>query len=109
MNADPGNYFRREWIPLDDATMHRFQRYTLDPMITEFQMIDEAASVEISHILDQQQKESLLLKANTDHCMMYNRPCEYLTLCKNDFRDDAVEYTTMVQKHSELTDVNIQG
>jgi hypothetical protein len=99
--SDPGLYFRREWIPLDDGTIERFQRYTLDPVLTEFQILQEATESDNNRFTDAE-RDSLLLRANTDSCIKWNVKCEFLDLCKNDFNDFAMEFIQRPNKHPEL-------
>jgi len=108
IQIDPQSYFRREWIPLDDATIERFQNWTLDPLITEMHMLQEAVSGDSYERFNQVEKEAMLLRANTDHCLgpYHNFPCEFLELCKNDFNDYASEYIQREHKHPELSSTN---
>lgn len=103
MLAEPLKYFRREWIPLDDDILDRFQRYTLDPVITKFLIIQEMATDnEFDRRFTDLEKQSMLLEANTDHCISWNVKCEFLNLCKDNFQDYAVEFIRRHIKHPEL-------
>jgi PD-(D/E)XK nuclease superfamily protein len=103
INVNPHEYFRREWIPFDDGMIERFQKYTLDPILTQFNLLKEIPDCEY----DQELRESLLLVPNTDHCISWNVKCEFLELCKNNFQDYAVEYIHRPIKHPELRTINI--
>ena|SRR5215472_12860226 len=98
--ANPSEFFKREWIPLDDAMLERFERYTLDPVLTQFQMLQEATDE--NGRFNQQEKEALLLTPNTDHCTYWNVKCEFMDLCKNNFEDFAMEFIKRHTKHPEL-------
>jgi hypothetical protein len=100
--ADQSLYFRRDWLPLDDGMIDRFQRYTLDPLLTQFERIREMASLPIDNEIDLRNLESLLLSPNTDACTHWNVKCEFLDLCKSDFKDFAVEFIQREHKHPEL-------
>jgi hypothetical protein len=65
-------------------------------------------AVENDDRFNQMEKESMLIKANTDHCLgaYHNFPCEFLELCKNDFNDYANEYIQREHKHPELSKTN---
>jgi PD-(D/E)XK nuclease superfamily protein len=106
IQARPEDFFRREWIPLDDGMIERFERYTLNPVLTQFRMIKACTKDPMS----QEIKEAMLLSPNTDHCTFWNVRCEFLDLCKDDFKELAVEYIPRHAKHPELlhlTDVNL--
>jgi PD-(D/E)XK nuclease superfamily protein len=103
---DPDKYFKRERLPFDKTTLPRFEKYTLNPIISQFEQVS-GLSVETWEVLESQEyfdvMDSLLISMNSDHCWSYNRPCEFLDLCANDFQDFAAEYITMDVKHSELS------
>lgn len=105
IQAEPHLYFRREWVPIDSGMIDRFQRYTLDPAITEFQMLREVVDLHEDDMYSrftQLEKEAMLLRANTDHCIYFNTKCEFLELCKENFQDFHVEYIKREHKHPEL-------
>jgi CRISPR/Cas system-associated exonuclease Cas4 (RecB family) len=103
--SEPSKYFRRERLPFDSSTLQRFETYTLNPIISQFEMVHGAAVMPWSEFVDGDVMEtlmSLLLSMNTDHCHTYGRPCEYLDLCENNFEDFSQEYITSTTKHPEL-------
>jgi hypothetical protein len=105
MISEPEKYFKRERLPFDRTTLIRFQTFTLDPIIAQFEMIHGAALMEWTEFREMEVMStlfSLLLAMNTDHCWVYNRPCEFLDLCANNFEDFSQEYITTQQKHPEL-------
>ena len=103
--TDPSLYFKRERLPFDKSTLPRFERYTLDPILVQYEMIHGATEMSAEEFEDWELNstlESLLLSMNTDHCHTYNRPCEFLDLCQNNLEDHAQEYINMQHKHPEL-------
>jgi hypothetical protein len=102
---EPQNYFKRERMPFDQGTLERFEIYTLNPIITQFEIISGISKCSIDEYEDMDlwnTADSLLLAMNTDHCHQYNRACEFLDLCANNLKDHAAEYIDMKCKHAEL-------
>lgn len=93
----PEEYFKREKLAFDKHTLDRFQKYTLDPVLTQFEWIQR-----VPHHPENLDLQALLLGMNSDYCHMYNKPCEFLDLCQNNFKDFSVEYTRREVKHEEL-------
>jgi PD-(D/E)XK nuclease superfamily len=91
----PDDYFQREKLTFDAHTLARFEDDTLDPILTQFSWLKRW------HGSDRDLK-SLLFAMNSDHCQVYNRPCEFLDLCQTNFEDFSAEYIQMDTKHEEL-------
>jgi PD-(D/E)XK nuclease superfamily len=105
IKGDPWNYFKRERLPFDRTILQRFEKYTLDPIITQYELLGAIAAVNEKEFEDRifsATVDSLLLSMNTDHCHAFNRSCEFLELCSHDMKDHAAEYITMQHKHPEL-------
>jgi hypothetical protein len=102
---EPQNYFKRERLPFDRGTLERFETYTLNPIISQFQLLDGASRSSFHEMEDPRYYitlDSMLLAMNTDFCQRYNRSCEFLDLCANNLNDYAAEYIDMKHKHPEL-------
>lgn len=103
MELEPDEYFKRERMPFDLDTLPRFEKYTLDPIITQYvQMYAVSNMTERPDFMEQYMIDSLFLSMNTDHCWNYSRPCEFLDLCQNNFNDFSSEYVISEDKHPEL-------
>jgi hypothetical protein len=106
MISDPNKYFRRERLPFDGNTLQRFEEFTLDPILAQFEMVHGAAIMPWSEFEDEDVMQTLIglvLSMNTDHCHVYGKPCEFLELCENNFEDFSQEYITTDTKHPELS------
>jgi hypothetical protein len=106
IQAEPQNYFKRERMPFERSTLQRFEQYTLNPIMTQYEMMDGLTRCTPQEFKDAElyaTAESLLLSMNTDHCQTFNRPCEFLDLCANNMNDYAMEYIQRRSKHSELS------
>lgn len=91
----PSEYFQREKLTFDSHTLERFQEFTLDPILTQYKWLQDWRG-------SARDLKSILLSMNSDHCQVYNRPCEFLDLCQNNFKDYSTEYIQMPHKHEEL-------
>jgi hypothetical protein len=103
--AEPDQYYKRERLSFARDTLQRFEAYTLNPIITQYEMLDGITKLTPQEFIDEEihsTAESLLLSMNTDHCHVYNRSCEFLDLCVNNMNDYAMEYIDMKHKHPEL-------
>lgn len=106
IKGDPWSYYKRERLPFDRTTLQRFETYTLDPIITQYEMLQWIINCRKEEIDDPTTwgpLDSFLLSMNTDHCHAWNRPCEFLDLCAHNFEDHAGEYISMAVKHPELS------
>jgi hypothetical protein len=103
MWIEPQKYFKRERMPFGRDTLERFEKYTLNPIITQYHMLAGITECDV-HELEELSAtvDSLLLSMNTDHCHAWNRACEFLDLCANNLQDYAAEYIEMKTKHPEL-------
>jgi PD-(D/E)XK nuclease superfamily len=105
IRAEPQNYFKRERLPFGRGTLERFEAYTLNPILAQYEMLGGIADCTPNQLEDEDLMDvvnGLLLSMNTDHCHVYNRSCEFLDLCQNNLNDHAAEYITMTKKHPEL-------
>ena len=92
----PSEYFQRERLTFDHNTLKRFQEDGLDPILTQFEWIKSGYAPQARDL------KALLVSMNSDHCQVYNRPCEFLDLCQSNFDHFSVEYIQMDTKHQEL-------
>lgn len=99
---EPSEYFRRIQVPLDDGMLERFQDTVLDPVITQFQWLEDATCPQTYTVFGRKDKEAMLITANTDACRQWNTVCEYLDLCCNNLEDFAGEFIQDEVKHPEL-------
>lgn len=107
ITLEPSKYFHRERLPFNHDTLARFEELTLKPIIWQYVIIkDYDPARDIANPQDHWAVDSLLrsmlISMNSDHCHMYNRPCEYLELCQNAFQDYSEEYIISPTKHDEL-------
>jgi hypothetical protein len=103
---EPQNYFKRERLPFGPGTLERFEEFTLNPIMTQYEMISGIAKCTPKDFEDMELSataDSLMLSMNTDSCHQFNRSCEFLDLCANNLQDYAAEYIDMKQKHPELS------
>jgi len=107
MQIEPEKYFKRFRLPIDKSTLARFEKYTLKPLLFGFKTVSGLSQLTPREFEEQQISDddinAQFLTANTDHCHVYNKPCEFLELCQNNFDDFANEYIAMPFKHAELT------
>jgi hypothetical protein len=95
MLARPEFYFYREPLKLRAGDLQHFEDQILTPKINRIKMM-----------LDPKIKDSvkiaMLRNKNTDHCLAYNRPCQFMQICKNGFDIEQHFYIKREHKHEEL-------
>lgn len=95
MMEKPESYFYREALPLTKGALQRFEDTILRPKLERIKMFRDP------HVSDKI-KFAILRNKNTNHCMAYNHPCQFLGACKNGLDIEAFQFHVREVKHEEL-------
>ncbi len=101
MLEKPEAYFYRERLRLKKGDVKQFEEEILWPKISRIKMLlNPDLPVEIKHML--------LRNKNTDHCITYGRPCEFMACCKHGLDKERHAYRKRTAKHEELTEEGVE-
>lgn len=90
-------YFYREPLILKKGDMDHFENEILRPKIQRVKMLfDPSVSPSV--------KGFLVRNKNTDHCLTYGQPCEFLQVCKHGMALEKNNFFVRTNKHEELAE-----
>jgi hypothetical protein len=97
MLTRPEAYFYRQRLKLMKGSMKHFEKEILAPKLNRIRMMRDNS-------IPDSVKISLVRNKNTDHCLHYGRPCQFLAACKNGLDVESHAFHVREHKHTELTD-----
>lgn len=95
MMARPEMYFYRERLRLKKIDLAHFEEKILAPKIDRIKMI-------LNPKVPDSIKSMLVRNMNTDYCMHYGQPCEFMNACKNGLDIERHAFRKRTTKHEEL-------
>lgn len=95
MLEKPENYFYRDILLLKGEDMARFEQNILRPKLNRLKLL-------LDPKINKETKIALIRNPNTDHCMKYNQPCQFLDMCQRGFKIASPQYRRREIKHVEL-------
>lgn len=93
----PEKYFYRERLRLKKGDLDHFEATILRPKLDRVRMLFDPkipASV----------KSMLVRNKNTDYCLHYGQPCEFINACKNGLKLEKHAFRKREHKHMELAE-----
>lgn len=88
-------YFYRERLPNTKDSLQRFEDTMLRPKLNRIKMLRDPK-------ISDETKFAFLRNKNTDHCLAYGKPCEFLAACQHGLEIEAFQYHVRETKHEEL-------
>lgn len=97
MQERPETYFYRERLRLKKPDLKHFENTILRPKIERIKLL-------LSPKVKDEVKIAILRNKNTDTCIKYGQPCEFLPVCKNGWEIEHRAYHRRDVKHQELVE-----
>lgn len=95
MLGEPDKYFYRERLRLKKGDLQRFEDTILRPKLFKVKLLmNPKVSTDI--------KAAIIRNKNTDHCMHYGQPCEFLRACQHGLTLEKFSFHRRAVKHQEL-------
>lgn len=88
-------YFWRDTCIIKKDDMDHFEREILQPKIDRLKFMLDTK-------VPDKYKAAIVRNKNTDHCLRYGQPCEFLPLCQHGFAIEGFQYKRREVKHEEL-------
>ena len=95
MLQEPTKYFYRERLVLKKDDLRHFEVAILNPKLVRVKML-------LNPKVPDEMKYPLIPNKNTDHCLHYGQPCEFINVCKNGLKLEQHAYRVRTHKHEEL-------
>lgn len=95
MMQEPLKYFYRERLRLKREDLVHFESHILRPKLQRVRML-------LNPKVSDEVKFALLRNKNTDHCLHYGQPCEFMPICRNGIKIEGAAYRVRKHKHEEL-------
>ncbi len=97
MLSRPEVYFYRERLVLLKGDMEHFEKNILQPKIDRLKVLQDPKVSDSIKIMMARNK-------NTDYCLHYGQPCEFMRVCKNGLAVEKAAYRKREVKHMELVE-----
>lgn len=95
MMASDEKYYYRDRLILTKGSMKHFEDTILRPKLFRVRLLmDPKVKPEI--------KQAIIRNKNTDHCLHYGQPCEFINACKNGLKLEQHSFRKREVKHQEL-------
>lgn len=98
MKQKDDEYFYRDRLILKQGDMDHFENEILRPKLQRVKALFDPA-------IPNSVKGFLLRNKNTDHCLTYGQPCEFLNVCKHGLEPERANFFIREHKHEELEEV----
>lgn len=95
MQLEPEKYFYRERLILKRGDLEHFEQKVLQPKIDRIKILRDPN-------VSNQIKIAMFRNMNTDYCMHYQQPCEFLNACKRGLEIEKEFFRRRDIKHMEL-------
>lgn len=97
MLTQPEKYFYRERLRLKAEDLLHFEETILRPKLQRVKMLFDPA-------IPPSVKSFLVRNKNTDHCLTYGQPCEFMNICKHGLEIEREFFQVREHKHMELAE-----
>lgn len=97
MMANDEKYFYRERLRLKKGDLQRFEDTILRPKLFKIKLL-------LNPKVDDSIKAAIIRNKNTDHCMHYGQPCEFMRACQHGLELEKFSFHRRKVKHQELVE-----